>query len=530
MSSRETDWLDPSANVITAAVAGGATVIISFTLISVYLCCRSSRCRAYCCGPSIQVADEKYVETHSRVEDPEAAQCASPTNDAAGAILRATQSALNALKQAEKELDEAERAGRRPRRPRRSSSSESADSCYSSASRKESTCSASGVTTDLAFFASPKDADAMNWKTDADGKLVAAPLPAPSASSPQQTELRCGACKAGASPSAIRYGLSTKRGNTSPPLPRPAHLVPIKHHNNRPINGSRPSLTSLAAEAASDGRATWIGHAVSDGPIRAIGTSLPGLVSSNGSKCDHHALPSSAYHGPQPPGVRSINGPEMALGVTRRAMAEWDPNALTSSSTTAAKGSKSNEFEAGAPPPNNEDYRLRNGMGTKPGGIGEYEWAALRGPQFNSGSDPVDYERGPEVDEALLYLRPLAPALQSALEALTNAPPNTSDAEAVIHLANSLSSLSQGPGKGLKIVGSRKPPADDHIASAAARILTEKVRHVLSGPLTYTLEEALRSGLRDLLLIGDSGKAGSGGALAQALADNLHRWQLQHSG
>ena len=39
MSSRETDWLDPSANVITAAVAGGATVIISFTLISVYLCC-----------------------------------------------------------------------------------------------------------------------------------------------------------------------------------------------------------------------------------------------------------------------------------------------------------------------------------------------------------------------------------------------------------------------------------------------------------------------------------------------------------
>ena len=305
----------------------------------------------------------------------------------------------------------------------------------------------------------------------------------------------------------------------------PAPPLPLTH-------GAPPSVISMAAEAANDGRAAWVGRVVASRPVSSVGASLPALSTAGAPRADQHALPSAAYHGPQPPGART-HPADLTRSAAMRARGEWA--AHTRASTAApplangsgqAVGARAGDVRGGDD--SHAMYRCANAMGHTPGSMGEEEWHVLvrAGGQANEAEliEHADAELRDEVDTALARLDGLSPLLQAALEALAYAPRG----DAIRHVATSLRSLAQGEG-GRRTAAPRGVPqgtlpiVEGPVAAAAARALLNSLRQVLAAPLRHELADVVATAVRDELLHPIKDGPGGAGRCAEAVADRLAR-------
>ena len=341
--------------------------------------------------------------------------------------------------------------------------------------------------------------------------------------------------------SALRGAVGFADGVRTPVSP--AASVPLPLGFGRP-----PSIAALAAEAASDGRATWVSGAVARGPLGAVGAALPGLLSVDASRGDHHALPSAAYHGPQPRGSR-IHPAEAACAVARTASLEYSAersHALAEASRRSAEAPIVTHGRSAAA--EDREYRLAIGLGKR--ALAPEDEALLLGSASGGGGDEAgtlggdvqfgDMQLVLEKEDALGLLEDVAPLVLAALQALANATADdvTSDDSELRFVATALTSLSQrgGIAQQHSQPRARRPTMssagrrgqskgyDARIASMGARALLDGLVQQHPATLSRSMHEALRDAVVHVLTANPRETYdGPGGPalLAEALAERF---------
>ena len=313
-----------------------------------------------------------------------------------------------------------------------------------------------------------------------------------------------------------------------PPTPPPSPPSPPS-----PTDYPRRSAIAVAAEAASDRRALWVGRVLDRTNLRSVGAALPALRSALGDVCARsgaHDLPSVAFAGPRPRGCRpSAAEVGTSIAMSASAQSRYERKAVAGAAShgdvtgSGATGSGSNvlrpqAFGQSAPSGPNVDCEFRRATygpthqpmigGSGSGGVGG---------RVASGG----YER--EVQRLVSQLQRTLWCLGAAIDACCR-----DDGIHASHLqdaavaertavAQALSSLAQGAGHAGR--AAQAGGCEPLVASGAAREILRALGSDRRCRASKGLYEALSEALVEVLIDEDEHDAVAG------LAERLRRWK-----